>query len=65
MTSVDLHAEPNQIVAAAPLAPPKARSAKLVSFLGGFMLTGIFLAFGAAVFVLVGVYGFIDFAKLS
>jgi hypothetical protein len=68
MSSVDLRVVPSRITVAAPLAQRKAQRTTffsvLGSILGGFVLTGIFLALSAAVFVLVGVYGFIDFAKL-
>jgi hypothetical protein len=64
MSSVDLRTVPSRISTAATIAAPKTQRGKLLGFLGGFVLTGCFLALGAAVFAVAGVYSFIEFAKL-
>lgn len=61
-TVSDLHAVPERI------APPPARrrgwGTILLRVFGGFMLTGFFLALSGAAFVLAGIYGFLEFARL-
>lgn len=64
MSSVDLPAAAVTGPALTAIARPARRSPRSLRLIGGFILTGIFLALSAAVFPLAAVYSFIWWAKL-
>ncbi len=69
MSSIDAEAAASRIARIDPstdriFVPPRRRQrARIGSVIGGFLLTGVFLALTAAAFALSAVYGFIWFAQ--
>lgn len=64
MSSIDLRAATGRASPPSAVARPKNWRKAVLSCLGGFVLTGVCLGFGAALFGIAGVYAFIEFAKL-
>ena len=68
MTSIDAEAAASRIARIDPstdriFVPPRRHGARIGSVIGGFLLTGVFLALSAGAFGLSAVYGFIWFAQ--
>ena len=66
MSSIDVRAVPVPERLAVPSRGARRRrwEMTILRVLGGFALTGFFLALSALVLVLSGIYGFLEFAKL-
>lgn len=65
MSSIDAGASVSGVEASisGASAPPRPRRLKIGSILGGFLLTGVFLALSAAAFPVAAVYAFIWWAQ--
>jgi len=64
MSSIDLHAVPEQLDTPRRVAARRDWGKAALRVLGGFVLTGFFLGLSVAAFAAAGVYGLIEFARL-
>ena len=61
----DLRSVPERIAVPSHTAPQRRWGTTTLRVVGGFVLTGVFLALSAVVFALCGIYGFVGFAGLG